>query len=193
VKRILDKREPIGYLAIVGYKNSGKTTLICKLIQELSVLGLRVGALKHDGHDFEMDRKETDTYQFQNAGAVSVMIQSSAKIAMIEHLSRIKPPTVHELINRFQNIDMLLIEGYKHEPLPKLVVARTRGQLQGMDQLEAVQAYCLDPSIMHEVSGKVAVPTFSLDDYKGVASYVYRWWKQCNDADAVDAVDETFE
>lgn len=181
MKAALTDAHSLPYLAIAGFKNSGKTTLLCKLIRQLSDRGVRIGSLKHDGHDFEMDHKGTDTYQFQAAGAVSVMIQSSAKIAMIEHLQEKTPPSPIECIKRFREVDMVLVEGYKHEPLPKLVVARTREQLDGIEKMEYILAFCVEHSLIRDLTERVAVPVFDLDDSVGITSFVYNWWQQLID------------
>lgn len=109
-------------MSFCGYSESGKTTLLAQVIPELRRQGLKVGVIKHDGHDFEMDHPGTDSWKFAAAGADVVAISSPAQTAYIE--KRQQELTVRELIDRIRDVDCILIEGYKHEELPKILVSR---------------------------------------------------------------------
>lgn len=112
----------IPYLSFCGYSGSGKTTLLSRLLPLLKEQGLRVAVVKHDGHTFEMDRPGTDTWKFAQAGADAVAIVSGSKIAYIEKIQ--KEPAIKEILEGISGVDLILIEGYKREKLPKILVSR---------------------------------------------------------------------
>lgn len=112
-------------LQVVGYKNSGKTTTSCKLIEQFVKLGWKVGSIKHDAHSFEVDYPGKDTWLHREAGASVVAITSQQKTAIMEQRST----PLEELIDRIQGVDIILIEGYKFEHYPKVVLVRNEGDL----------------------------------------------------------------
>ncbi|MFC4766889.1 molybdopterin-guanine dinucleotide biosynthesis protein B [Effusibacillus consociatus] len=124
--------------AVVGYKNMGKTTLVCKLVSELKNRGYRVGTLKHDAHDFQLDYEGTDTFQHRQAGADVVAIASSGKWAVQGWPAQ--PPTLEEMLKRFEGVDLVIVEGYKQGNLPKIVVSDRRGAIFQNERLENVVA-----------------------------------------------------
>jgi molybdopterin-guanine dinucleotide biosynthesis protein B len=156
----------IPYISIVGYSNSGKTTLICKLIEKFTAQGMKVGTLKHDAHDFEMDHEGKDTWKHRKSGASVVMISSAAKVAAIETLS--EPVGFDDLISRFQNVDLVLVEGYKKALTKKIVVGRTLDQVQLRNELEGVIALATTLA----VSESSPYPIFDLDDIDNIASFI---------------------
>lgn len=109
-------------IQFIGYKNSGKTTLVCAMAERLSSMGFRVGAVKHDAHEFEMDRPGTDTWKLGLAGADKVAITSPHQTAMLEK----GPSTLEHLIDRMADVDVVLAEGFKQAHYPKFVLIRSR-------------------------------------------------------------------
>jgi len=115
-------RNPL-ILSIVATKsNTGKTTLIEKLIKTLKFRNYRVGVLKHDAHKFDIDKEGKDSFKFSAAGADNVIISSSVKLAMIQKLETEVP--IDEVLLLFKDIDIVLIEGYKNNNYPKIEVHR---------------------------------------------------------------------
>lgn len=108
-------------IQIVGYKNSGKTTLIARLVAMLHALNLRVAVIKHDVHGFEVDREGTDTYRHRQAGASAVAIVSPWRTAIVEE----RETPLADLIGHFQAYDLIIVEGFKREPYPKIVLIRS--------------------------------------------------------------------
>lgn len=106
---------------IVGFKNAGKTTLLCKLVRRLKTSGKRVGTIKHDGHDFVMDHPGTDTWMHQEAGADAVAITSAYQTAWIHK----QPTSLDVLVAGMSEMDVILIEGFKDADYPKLVLLRS--------------------------------------------------------------------
>jgi molybdopterin-guanine dinucleotide biosynthesis protein MobB len=106
---------------ISGVKNSGKTTLINKLIKEFNKHQYSTAVIKHDGHDFKMDYENTDTYSFMNAGANQVAIFSEHKYAILHEKKNI---SIEDLINKLEPTDVIIIEGLKYSAYPKIEVIR---------------------------------------------------------------------
>lgn len=122
-------------MQIVGYKNTGKSTLIAALTRSLTFAGRRVAVIKHDGHDhFEMDHEGTDSYSFAQAGADAVVVLSEKRTALIER----QATSLEDMINYLSRYDWILIEGYKQAPYPKLVMVREEKDLSLMETLQDV-------------------------------------------------------
>lgn len=150
-------------LQIVGYKNTGKTTLTESLIKRLVSQRLIVGAIKHDGHDFETDHPGTDTWRHRQAGAVMTAITSGQRTAMIEE----RPTPLHELLERFHSMDIVLVEGFKFEPYPKIVIVKTPEDEALITRLENVSAVASWYPLGHD-----SVPVFHIDDADGMLEWI---------------------
>lgn len=110
---------------IAGYSGSGKTTLIERVLPVLSARSLRVGVIKHTHHDFDIDRPGKDSWRAREAGAVAVLLASDHRTALLnEH--RDAPPALDALLAGLGHCDLVLVEGYKREPIPKLEVHRAQ-------------------------------------------------------------------
>lgn len=109
---------------IAGWSGSGKTTLLEKLIPSLVDRGLRVSVIKHAHHGFDIDKPGKDSYRHREAGAAEVMLACGTRWALM-HECRAEPePTLAELVSRLAPCDLVLVEGFKQEPVPKLEVHR---------------------------------------------------------------------
>ncbi|WP_239257280.1 molybdopterin-guanine dinucleotide biosynthesis protein B [Listeria ilorinensis] len=113
-------------LQIVGFKNSGKTTMTQKLIQLCKQDGYRVAVVKHDSHDFEIDHAGTDSYVFREQGADVVALASSRQFAMMMGRGQ----SLKETLRQLPETDIVLIEGYKDAPFPKVVMIRSLEDFQ---------------------------------------------------------------
>ena len=108
---------------IAGYSGSGKTTLIERVLPLLRERGLAVAVIKHTHHDFDIDRPGKDSWRFREAGATPVLLSSDHRSALLfEH--RDAPPTLAALLALLPPCDLVLVEGYKREPIPRLEVHR---------------------------------------------------------------------
>ncbi|XEC95600.1 molybdopterin-guanine dinucleotide biosynthesis protein B [Paenibacillus tarimensis] len=134
-------------LQIVGFKNTGKTTLICKLIERMKSDGMKVGVIKHDAHDFQMDYPGTDTWKHQSAGADSVAITSPHRTAWLSAA----PMPLEQLIRRMDAMDVVLVEGFKHEPYPKLIMIKEPADLELLEALHHPIAAVLWPGLEDNV------------------------------------------
>ncbi|GIP25960.1 hypothetical protein J23TS9_10900 [Paenibacillus sp. J23TS9] len=120
---------------VVGYKNSGKTTLVCSLVERLKEMGFRVAVIKHDAHDFEMDHPGTDSYRHRAAGASAIALVSPRKTAVI----REEEIYLDELVKGFSSYDIILVEGFKQENYPKLVMVRRAEDRELIKKLSSVK------------------------------------------------------
>lgn len=108
-------------ISICGCKNSGKTTLISKLLDKFSKQGYKVATIKHDGHDFQSDIIGTDTYKHRQHGAYGTAIFSKNKFMIIKEQ---KDTNEQELINLFPEADLIILEGFKNSDYPKYEIVR---------------------------------------------------------------------
>ena len=116
-------------ICIVGRKNAGKTSLIERLLPELITRGRRVATIKHDAHDFEIDLPGKDTWRHRRAGSGTTIIASSTKVAMVRLMER--EAGLEELLRLVdRSYDLVLIEGLRRSPLPKILVHRSELRLE---------------------------------------------------------------
>jgi molybdopterin-guanine dinucleotide biosynthesis protein B len=111
-------------LGIVGWKNSGKTTLVEALVREMTARGLRVSTIKHAHHSFDIDVPGKDSYRHREAGAREVIVVSAERWALIHELRTVSEPPLDELIVKLAPCDLVLVEGLKQGTHPKIEVAR---------------------------------------------------------------------
>ena len=110
------------FSVVAKNSNTGKTTVLCNIIKELKSRGYRVATIKHDVHGFDIDQPEKDTWKHGQAGSDMVMISSPEKFAMIEKVQ--VEYTLDEILEKINNVDIIITEGYKRENKPKLEVYR---------------------------------------------------------------------
>ncbi len=156
----------IPIISIVGKSDSGKTTLIEKLVPELTRRGYRVATVKHDMHGFEVDREGKDSWRHKQAGAHTVVISSPQKVALIRDVE--KDLTLDEIRRRWiQDVDLILSEGYKKDVQPKIEVFRKEKHKKLLctkkDHLVAV---------VSNQKFRVGVPCFDLEDMRGLFSFI---------------------
>jgi molybdopterin-guanine dinucleotide biosynthesis protein B len=118
-------------LGIAGWKNSGKTTLAIKLIAELTRRGNRVASVKHAHHDADVDHEGTDSFRHRAAGSVEVALVTSRRWAIMHELGEAAEPTLTAMLARLSPSDIVIVEGYKREPIPKLEVRRLEAVQKG--------------------------------------------------------------
>lgn len=107
-----------------GYSGSGKTTLIEQLIPLFTSRGMTVSLIKHAHHTFEVDQPGKDSYRHRKAGCTEVLVTSSRRWALVHELGGAPEPELAEQVKRISPCDLLLVEGYKRERIPKLEVYR---------------------------------------------------------------------
>ena len=154
-------------VCFVGRSNSGKTTLIERVIPELVRAGYKVATVKHAGHGFDLDTEGKDSWRHKRAGASSVMVLSKGSMAMFADVS--DQMNVEDVRDRFldHTYDLLIAEGWKHEGYPKIVIVREQiGEIPVSS--EGLLAVVSDKPL------DLSVPLFGLDDVVGVAALIMK-------------------
>ncbi|THK38588.1 molybdopterin-guanine dinucleotide biosynthesis protein B [Ensifer sp. MPMI2T] len=154
---------------IAGWKNSGKTGLMVRLVNEMTRRGYVVSTIKHAHHDFDIDKVGADSYRHREAGAHEVTIVSSTRFAIMHELRGAPEPSFEEILARLAPCDLVLIEGYKREPIPKIEARR-------MDSANREPLAPSDPHIVaiaadHRVTDS-NLAVFDLDDTAAIADFV---------------------
>jgi molybdopterin-guanine dinucleotide biosynthesis protein B len=158
----------IPVVSIVGKSNSGKTTLIEKLIPVLNRRGYRVATVKHDVHGFELDKEGKDSWRHRRAGSHSTIISSSAQLALIRNMDHDAP--LEEIRDRFvEGVDIIITEGYKKGSAPKVEVFRKEVHQEPLCTRE--------DNLVAFVSNQhfdLGVPCLDLNDCEGLADLIER-------------------
>src|SRR5262245_28932914 len=158
-------------IGVAGWKNSGKTTLVTRLIADLVGRGLKVATVKHAHHDFQIDDAETDSARHRRAGAAQVAIVSPKRWAVVRELGGAPEPSLDDMIGRLEPCDLVIVEGYKAAPIPKIEVRRLAGA-------RGVALAATDPNVIaiaadHACEG-AGRPVFALDDAPGIVDFLVR-------------------
>lgn len=111
-------------LGVVGWSGSGKTTLLEYLLTRLSSLGKTVNVVKHSHHDIILEPAHKDSARLRQSGAAEVLLASPYRYALVRELRETPEPSLFELLQRLAPADLILIEGYKWEAIPKLEIHR---------------------------------------------------------------------
>lgn len=151
----------IGFAAFSG---TGKTTLIEKIVRNLKAQGIRVAVIKHDAHKFEIDKEGKDSWRFSKAGADITLISSATKTAMIEQRAR----TFEQNLSMIHDVDLILVEGYKQENIPKIGICR---KATGKGLPHPVEQYIAVVTDDDRVTSGT-VPAFSLEDVQGIVEFL---------------------
>jgi molybdopterin-guanine dinucleotide biosynthesis protein B len=109
---------------IAGYKNAGKTTLVVDVVRELTAREFRVATVKHAHHEFDIDHPGKDSYLHREAGASEVIVASSIRWAHIVELGDRPEPSLNDLLEQVGDVDLVIVEGFKHGDHPKLEIRR---------------------------------------------------------------------
>lgn len=114
-------------LGIAGWKNSGKTTLTSALVAELTRRGLTISTIKHAHHDADVDHEGTDSFVHRKSGAKEVALVTARRWALMHELREEPEPALAEVLRRLAPVDLVIVEGFKHEAIPKIEVRRQSG------------------------------------------------------------------
>jgi molybdopterin-guanine dinucleotide biosynthesis protein B len=145
---------------LAGWSNSGKTTLMERLLPELAGRGLSVSTVKHAHHDFDIDKPGKDSHRHRMAGAREVMISSANRWALMHEGQGAREPELAELLARLAPVDLVMVEGFRAYPHPKLEVYRAAN---GKPMLYPDDRHIFAIASDRPLDG-VAVPVLDLDD-----------------------------
>lgn len=154
---------------VTGWKNSGKTMLVTRLVEELTRRGYRVSTIKHAHHAFDIDKEGADSYRHRQAGASEVAIVSGHRWALMHELRGEEEPKLADVIARLSPCDIVIIEGYKRENHPKIEARRleTRDREALSDKDPHIVAVAADYPLEGE-----ALPAFELDDVATITDFI---------------------
>ena len=150
-----------------GYSGSGKTTLIEQLIPLLIARNLKVSLIKHTHHDFDLDQPGKDSWRHRQAGASEVLLAGGQRWALLHEQRQEPEPTLAQLCERMAPCDLLLVEGFKRESIPKLEIHRPA--------LGKPLLHPLDPHIVAIASDtpiSTALPQLNLNQPPDIAAFI---------------------
>jgi molybdopterin-guanine dinucleotide biosynthesis adapter protein len=152
-------------IGLAGWSGAGKTTLLARLIPYFVAQGLRVSAIKHAHHSFDVDVPGKDSWVLRESGAAEVLVSSGRRFALMHELRGASEPRLRELLAKMSPVDLVIVEGYKTEPHRKIEVHRAAN---GKEFL-----FPADPGIVgiaSDVTVKTELPHAHLDDIPAIAA-----------------------
>lgn len=157
-------------LAIAAWSGTGKTTLLKRLIPELCVRGLRPGLIKHTHHDMDVDKPGKDSYELRKAGAAQTIVASEQRWALMTETPELD---LTWLVSRMDasKLDLVLVEGFKHEPVPKILLFR---QNSG----HRVEELIIDEhtiAVASDMPIATSLPQLDLNDIQQIATFIANW------------------
>jgi molybdopterin-guanine dinucleotide biosynthesis protein B len=155
---------------LAGWSGSGKTTLMTALIPEFVARGIRVSTVKHAHHAFDVDQPGKDSWRHRQAGASEVMVVSERRWALMHELRGAPEPGLDELLARISPVDLVLVEGFKRHPHPKVEIYRPA---LGKPALYPEDPYVVAVASDERLTG-LAVPLLPLDDPPAIADFILR-------------------
>ena len=152
---------------VTGWKNSGKTGLMERLVSEITARGFTVSTLKHAHHSFDVDHAGKDSYRHREAGASQVILASRSRWALMAELRDAEEPSLDTLMGKLDPVDLVLVEGYKREGHDKIEAHRAAtGQPLIAPTDETIVAVASDSSL------EISVPLMHLDDTTAIADFI---------------------
>jgi molybdopterin-guanine dinucleotide biosynthesis protein B len=157
-------------IGVAGFKNAGKTTLVEKLVSELTRRGYRISTVKHAHHSFDIDHEGRDSFRHRKAGASEVAVVSRHRWAIIHESREDAEPTLADILGKLAPCDLVIVEGYKRDTHDKIEVrnlALANPELAGEDP--TVVAIAANGPVVG-----APVPLFDRDDVSALASFIER-------------------
>lgn len=162
---------------ITGWKNSGKTTLVVKLVEHFRARGMRVATVKHAHHDFDIDIPGTDSFRHRKAGAEQVAVVSQKRWAIIRELEDRPEPQLEEVLAQLSPVDLVIVEGYKIAGHPKIQVIRPSQPSSNKpmpDNINSIVALAADEPIEVAHYAKDC-PVLDLNNIAEVGDFICRY------------------
>ncbi|HVJ54758.1 MAG TPA: molybdopterin-guanine dinucleotide biosynthesis protein B [Aliidongia sp.] len=158
---------------LAAWSGSGKTTLMVKLVPELVGRGLKVSTVKHAHHEFDLDQPGKDSWRHRQAGATEVMVASAARWALLHELRGEAEPGLDALVAHMSPVDLLLVEGFKRDPHPKLEIVRpSLGKSLLCQGDPMIRALCAVEPLPDAMRSALTLPIYDAEDIAGIADFV---------------------
>ena len=154
-------------IGITGRKDVGKTHYASLIIKLLVKMGYKVGSVKHAHNDFDIDKPGTDSFKHREAGSTQVIISSSKRWANIIENNNKKEKNLEELIKQFQDIDIIVVEGFKREDHPKIEILG-KGLKNINKEINKVIAIVSDELL------DTSIPVFKKNDYERLVAFIIK-------------------
>jgi molybdopterin-guanine dinucleotide biosynthesis protein B len=151
-------------IGLAGWSGAGKTTLLERVIPHLIARGLSVSTLKHAHHTFDVDVPGKDSWKHRQAGATQVLVASANRFALMHELRGSPEPTLPELLCLLSPVDLVIVEGFKADPHPKVEIYRAENQKPFLHVQDAAIV-----AVASDVPVETALPVFHLDDIEKIA------------------------
>ena len=163
----------IPLLAIAAWSGTGKTTLLKKLIPELRARGIRPGLIKHTHHNMDVDKPGKDSYELRKAGAAQTLVASQQRWALMTETPEEPELDLTYLVSRMDasTLDLVLVEGFKHEPIAKILLFRANCG-HGAEEL-TIDEYVV--AVASDVPLEVDVPLLDINNIQQLADFVTQW------------------
>ena len=163
----------IPVLAISAWSGTGKTTLLKKLIPALCAKGIRPGLIKHTHHNMDVDKPGKDSYELRKAGAAQTIVASNQRWALMTETPQ-EPVSLAYLSQQFDRhlTDLVLVEGFKQEPIPKILLHRQEMTKPLPELDENVLALATDYSLETDRT------LLDINHIEQIAEFIYQWWKK---------------
>ncbi|MEP4145957.1 MAG: molybdopterin-guanine dinucleotide biosynthesis protein B [Halioglobus sp.] len=157
---------------VTGWKNSGKTTLVARLVENISARGFQVSTIKHAHCDFDIDRPGSDSYTHRQAGASQVLLSSNRRWALMSEVGDDKEPELDQLLQQLHPVDLVIVEGFKMGQQPKIQVVRPSNNTEVLPaEAQPIVAIASDETISPS-DYQCAGPLLALDDIASIADFV---------------------
>ncbi len=152
---------------VVGWKNNGKTTLVERLVAEITGRGHSVSTIKHAHHGFDIDAPGKDSHRHRMAGASEVMIGSGVRWALLHELRDAPEPPLADLLAKLSPVDLVIVEGYKRDDHPKIEVRRSDAARDPIADTDPMVR-----AIASDTAQDGPLPCFDIDDIAGLADFI---------------------
>ncbi|MEA9392408.1 molybdopterin-guanine dinucleotide biosynthesis protein MobB [Acerihabitans sp. TG2] len=159
-------------LAITAFSGTGKTTLLTQLIPLLNHYGVRIGIIKHTHHKVDVDTPGKDSYELRKAGARQTMVASEARWALMTENQDLAMPSLSWLAEQMDatQIDLILVEGFKHEPITKIALFR---QQTGVEWRSLIDEHVI--AVASDVPLDITLPLLDINQPEAIAHFINEW------------------
>ncbi|RYC38184.1 molybdopterin-guanine dinucleotide biosynthesis protein MobB [Pectobacterium zantedeschiae] len=159
-------------IAIVAYSGTGKTTLLKHVIPLLANQGIRTGLIKHTHHQMDIDTPGKDSYELRKAGAAQTIVASRQRWALMTETPRQGEPNLYDLASKMDasTLDLVLVEGFKHEKIAKIALFR---QSLGRELSDLLDEYVIAIAADSEVD--TTLPVLDINQPEQVANFIHQW------------------